>query len=410
MARLIVVLLILLVCPLTTQAAFMTGLERLAQDPSLIAPGARVALITNHTGMTADGRSTLTVLSAIPGVQVRALFAPEHGLSGRFDQHLGHGHDPASGLPVYSLYGRSCIPTKEMLAGINTLVFDIQDAGVRYYTYLGTLHRMLMVARTYDMQVLVLDRPNPLGGDQIEGAVLDPEMVQRSHAKDTSGCRTLTITHPIPTRHGMTLGELAGMLNQETAIHASLRVITMLGWQRKDHWPALQRSLVPPSPNLKDYTAALLYSAFGPLEATNLSVARGTLEPFHQYGAPWVDSQAVLKHLPALPGIAFHPTRFVPTAAGHPYRGQVCQGIRVTITDENRVNLPVAALHLVKALRTAHPTQYRADSGFRGMVGDPLVWQGVTSAEATPERWVSAWQPALNDFRKRRKAFLLYPE
>lgn len=408
MARLGISILLLLL-PLVAQAQPLTGLDRLSREPGLLPAGSVVAIVTNHTGRTAQGKSIYEVVRSLPGVTVAALFAPEHGLTGTYDQHIGDTR--LAGIPVYSLYGRRCIPTAAMLAGVTTIVFDIQDAGVRYYTYLGTLHAMLKAAKDYHLRLLVLDRPNPLGGSLMDGAIPDPESIAARLHRDTSGCKTLTVTHPIPTRHGMTLGELARMINQEAAIHADLRVISMTGWKRNQYWQELGLSWVPPSPNLKDPLGALLYSSFGPLEATNLSVGRGTDLPFHVYGAPWLDSEAVVKKLPILPGIQFSVTTFIPTAPGHPYAGQHCNGIRISCAQGvSTQSLSIAALSLAQAIYQTHPMRYHADAGFHGMIGDPRLWKRLTTGGASPATLVSEWKTGLDSFAIRRRQFLLYPE
>jgi uncharacterized protein YbbC (DUF1343 family) len=265
----------------------------------------------------------------------------------------------------------------------------------------------LTAAKQQRIPLVVLDRPNPLGGMAVEGAVPDADEISRRIAADKTGCRSLTVTHPIPTRHGLTIGELARLFNSEAGINADLKIVTMDGWKREMLWTDTGLTWVNPSPNMKDPVAALLYPGFGPLEATNLSVARGTDKPFHKYGAPWLDSAAVLKNLPILPGLKFSTTSFIPTAVGHPYQGKPCNGIEVTITDLKTANLPLAGLYLVRAIQQAYPKKYHVAGGFYGMLGDNQAWKMLRDG-ASPEQVMARWQGGIKQFKKLRETYLLY--
>lgn len=408
--RVIRVLFALLLCCIALQPAradVIPGIDILAGRNFDLLQGKQVGLITNHTGRSLNGSSSIDLLAQAPGIQLIALFSPEHGIRGDSDVKLSSSTDNRTGLPVHSLYGRTCRPTEEMMTGIQALVFDIQDIGARFYTYIGTLHHALLAARQQGIPLVVLDRPNPLGGVVVEGAVPDAAEVAHRIAADTTGCRSLTVTHPIPTRHGLTIGELARLINAEAGINADLQVVTMEGWQREQLWQDTGLAWVNPSPNMKDPIAALLYPGFGPLEATNLSVARGTDKPFHYYGAPWLDPTAVLKNLPELPGLSFSAVSFIPTAPGHPYQGKQCHGVKVVITDLQIANLPLAGLHLVQAIQRTHPKQYRAAGGFYGMLGDNLAWKLLREG-ITPERIMARWQGGIEQFKKLRETYLLY--
>lgn len=410
MSRL-VTLLVLLLTPLLAfpaSAAVIPGIDVLVGHNFDLLQGKRVGLITNQTGRSLTGSSTIDLLATAPGVRLTALFSPEHGIRGEADVKLASSRDPKTGLPIYSLYGRTCRPTPEMLADLEILVFDIQDIGTRFYTYVGTLHHALLAAKARNIPLVVLDRPDPINGNTVAGAVLDASDVARRLANDSNGCRSLTVTHPLPTRHGLTTGELARLINQEAGINANLQVVTMSGWQRKMLWPETGLAWVNPSPNMKDPTAALLYPGLGILEATNLSVARGTDKPFHRYGAPWLDPSAVLKQLPALPGLQFSATSFIPIAPGHPYRGQRCNGIEVNISDPLKADTILAGLYLAQAIYRAHPKHYRVYSGFHAMVGDRLAWERLTLKGETPEVIVAEWQAALAQFKQIRTRYLIY--
>ena len=389
-------------------AQVLPGIDILVQRNFDLLQGKRVGLITNQTGRSANGSSTIDLLAQAPGVNLVALFSPEHGIRGEADVKLDSSVDQATGLTIHSLYGKSCRPTPEMMNNIELLVFDIQDIGARFYTYIGTLAHALRAAKAHGIPLVVLDRPSPINGNAVAGAVPDPAEVAQRLAADSTGCRSLTITHPIPTRHGLTIGELARLINDEAGIEAELLVVPMAGWQRGMVWNETGLPWINPSPNMKDPLAAMLYPGLGILEATNLSVARGTDFPFHRYGAPWIDPVAVLKQLPNLPGFRFSPTSFTPTAPGHPYRDQLCHGIEVTVSDPATADSILAGLHLVQAIYRAHPDQYRAHSGFHSMVGDRSAWQRLTSRGESPEQVISGWRQRLEQFKQLREQYLLY--
>lgn len=392
----------------SASAEVLPGIDVLVRRNFDLVQGKRVGLITNQTGRSANGSSTIDLLASAPGVKLVALFSPEHGIRGEADVKLASGIDQRTGLPIHSLYGSSCRPTTQMLQGIELLVFDLQGIGSRFYTYAGTLHHTLRAAKEHGIPLIVLDRPVPINGTVVAGAVPDPAEVAKRRSNDPTGCRSLTITHPIPTRHGMTMGELARLINREAAINAELQVVAMSGWQRRMSWNETGLAWVNPSPNMKDAVAALLYPGLGILEATNLSVARGTDRPFHRYGAPWLDPAAVLKQLPDLAGLRFSATSFIPTAPGHPYRGQRCNGVEVTVSDPGLADPILAGLHLVQAIYRAHPTHYQLRGGFHTMIGDHTAWERLTRQGESPEQILNGWQRGLELFKRLREQYLLY--
>lgn len=392
----------------------LPGIDVLAGRHFDLLRGKRVGLITNHTGRTAAGVSTIDTLFHAPGVRLTALFSPEHGIRGEADDKTASSVDSATGLPVYSLYGTSCRPLPEMLLGLDMLVFDIQDIGTRFYTYIGTLSLAMQAAQRAGIPFVVLDRPNPVGGLDVQGAVSLPASplkasAQRAAQPDT-GCGALTSIHPLPTRHGMTVGELARLFNAEYGIGCDLSVVPLRGWQRSMYFDATGLAWVNPSPNMKNLTEALLYPGLGVLETTNLSVGRGTDHPFELYGAPWLDAAAVVRYLAArpIPGITFTTCTFVPTAPGHPYRGKTCNGIRVAAIDRDSLNPIQAGLHLVQALYAVHPESYKAHAGFTVLVGDREVWDLLTRQGKNPAEVESRWNTALEKFLTVREKYLLY--
>ena len=388
-------------------AAVLPGIEVLERQQFAILQGKRVGLITNHTGRSADGRSTIDIISRAPGVYLVSLFSPEHGIRGEADEKVTSGIDARSGLPVHSLYGAQCRPTPEMLKGIEVLVFDIQDIGTRFYTYIGTLSLAMRAAKQAGITFVVLDRPNPIGGEKIGGAIPDRPLPDKE-----SGCGALTSIHPIPTRHGMTIGELARLFNNEYRIGAQLTVVPMSGWHRQMHYDDTGLAWVNPSPNMKSLTAAMLYPGPGTIETTSLSVARGTDRAFTAFGAPWADGAAVAVNLAArqIPGITFAPCTFTPTAPGFIHRGRSCNGVCVTAIDRNLLDPVLAGLHLVQAFYEIHPGRFRAYEGFATEVGDSRAWELLTRKRQRPAEVAGRWESDLERFRKVRERYLLYRE
>jgi uncharacterized protein YbbC (DUF1343 family) len=256
---------------------------------------------------------------------------------------------------------------------------------------------------------VVLDRPNPVDGIDVQGAVSHPFKLKVSKQPD-NGCGALTNIHPLPTRHGMTVGELARMFNEEYGIHCALTVVPMLGWQRDMYFDDTGLAWVNPSPNMKNLTEALLYPGLGVLETTNLSVGRGTAHPFEMYGAPWLNAGAVVQNLAErlIPGITFTQCTFVPTAAGHPYAGKNCSGVCVTAIDRELLDPIQAGLHLIQAISEVHPERFTAEAGFNSEVGDAELWEQLTEDGDTPEEITGRWDEALDKFKSVRERYLLY--
>lgn len=382
----------------------MNGIDVLAARNFDVIKSKRVGLITNHTGRSANGTSSIDILNNAPGVRLVALFSPEHGIRGLEDEKYPSGVDKATGLPVYSLYGATCRPTPEMLHGIDVLVFDIQDIGTRFYTYIGTLSLAMQAARQAGIEFIVLDRPNPIGGVAIGGAIpkapLDPK---------SSGCGALTSIHPIPTRHGMTVGELAKMFNVEFGIDCNLNIIEMQGWNRRMYFDDTGQKWFNPSPNMTSLAAAILYPGLGILETTNLSVGRGTDQPFQAYGAPWVNATAVIANLGKrdIRGINFSPCSFVPSAP-HPYAGKNCFGVCVTITNRNEVDPIGTGLQLLQAFYETNPREFLAYNGFGAETGDNDLWKQISGGLATPVAVMKRWDHDLERFRVIRNKYLFY--
>ncbi len=341
--------------PPPDDAHVLLGVDVLEQEGFAPLEGARVGLVTHAAARTRDGRRTLEVLADAEEVNLVKLFAPEHGLASRREGRIRGRREPVTGLSVLSLFGETRKPTPEMLADIDVLAVDLQDVGVRFYTYGATVKNVLEAAAENHKRVVILDRPNPLDGTHVEGPVLD-----------YAALASFVNYYPLPVRHGMTLGELARLLNED--IGAELEVVSSRGWSRDMRWPQTGLSWVAPSPNLRTPTEVLLYPAVGLLEATPVSVGRGTDAPFELLGAPWMRSEALVHALEGedLAGVSFHAVHFTPRAG--PHRNAACEGIRLEVTDAEAFHPVRTGLALAKALMQVHGRQWDA-SRLARMVG-----------------------------------------
>jgi uncharacterized protein YbbC (DUF1343 family) len=308
--------------------------------------GARIGLVTNPTGADETLRPTLDALLAA-GLTVTALFGPEHGIRGDAPAgaHVESSTDPVTGLPVYSLYGPTRKPTPEMLSGVDVLLFEIQDAGARFYTYTWTMAKCMEAAAAQGKGVVILDRPNPITGRYVEGGLVAP------------GYTSLVGLYPVPIRHGMTHGEIARWLNGTQGLGCDLTVIPMKGWQRAMWWEETGLPFVPPSPNANSTTMLQLYTGTCFIEGTNLSEGRGTALPFQQFGAPWLDERAVIAELQRrnLPGVLFRPTYFTPTTSKH--AGTFCRGVQIHVIDREALQPVALGVHLLDVLKRIHPAE-----------------------------------------------------
>jgi uncharacterized protein YbbC (DUF1343 family) len=334
------------------------------------------------------------VLAAAADVALVALFSPEHGWLGTADERIEDTVDAATRRPVYSLYGETRKPTAAMLAGIDTLVFDIQDIGCRFYTYVSTLRNCLDAAAEFKLRFVVLDRPNPIGGLRLEGPVMADER------------RDFVGAHRVPVRHGMTAGELARMMAGEDGIFVELQVVKCEGWHRADLWPDTGLVWINPSPNMRRIAAAMLYPGIGLLEGTNLSVGRGTDTPFEVLGAPWCDGVRLAERLRAagLPGVAFVPVRFTPTASR--CQNQPCSGVNIVITDWRAFEPVRTGIHIAAALHALHADAWDVKR-LDWLLKHKASADAVTKGEAA-DAIVARWQKDLDLFRRRRQPFLLY--
>ncbi len=376
-------------------ARVKTGIDVLEEQNFAPLRGKRVGLITNQTGVDSRGRRTIDVLAGAEGVKLVALFSPEHGIAGKLDQeHVDNSKDAATGLPVYSLYGNSRRPADEDLKGLDALVFDIQDAGVRFYTYTATMGYSMEAAAKNHLAFFVLDRPNPLGGERIEGPMLDED-------------KTAFVAYfPMPIVYGMTLGELAGFFNVEARIGADLHVVRMSGWKRAMTYGETGLAWIPPSPNLRTVAETVPYPGVEILQAGGVSVGRGTETPFEVLGAPWIDGAGLAAELLKrhVAGVAYRAVSFTP--ASDLYKGVSCGGVALTVTDAAAFDSVRNGMEVAAALRALYPEKF--------LVAKMIVLVGNTETIAALEKGVgvseivASWKPGLAAFRATREKYLIY--
>lgn len=373
----------------------LTGIDVLEQQAHARLRGAKVAVLTNHAARTRKGQRTLDVLLRAPKVRVISVWTPEHGLSARREGHVGSSRLGKNGPPVFSLFGKQRDPTYGMLRGIDTIVIDLQDVGVRFYTYMSTILRVLRSAADNGLRVVLLDRPNPLGGTVVAGPVRE------------AAYESFVNYHPLPVVHGMTAGELAMLLNAEREVGARLEVVQTRGWRREMRFTDTGLTWRNPSPNLRSETQVTLYPALGLLEGTNLAVGRGTPTPFEVLGAPFIDGAALAADLSRrdLPGVRFASVSFVPRSSRHARKR--CYGVRLSLTDARAFQPVRTAFAIAEALLKLAPEQWDRDRLPKGIAHAQAV-QGLETG-ADFEALQATWLPGLRDFETIRRKYLLYP-
>jgi uncharacterized protein YbbC (DUF1343 family)/CubicO group peptidase (beta-lactamase class C family) len=376
------------------EAQVLTGIDVLERDGFKQLAGLRIGLVTNQTGRDRAGRSTIDILFKAPGVKLLALFSPEHGIRGLADEKVSDTKDEQTGLPIFSLYGESRRPKADQLKDLDALVYDIQDVGVRFYTYITTLGYVMEEAGKARLPVFVLDRPNPINGNDVEGPIADADKL------------SFTAYHTLPVRHGLTIGELARLYNDERHLGADLRVIKMEGWQRAMWFDATGLVWINPSPNMRSLTEAALYPGVGLLETTNVSVGRGTDTPFEVIGAPWLDGQKLASYLNArrIAGVRFIPVRFTPRSSV--FKNEECGGINLLITNRSQFQSVLTGIEIAVALHSLFPADWKIDNYSRLLVNaDTLdrLQRGEAAADI-----VRSWDASLENFRRIRSRALVY--
>jgi uncharacterized protein YbbC (DUF1343 family) len=364
----------------------------------------RLGLLTNQTGIDAEGRRTVDVLfhdaeEAVPGLTLDTLFSPEHGIAGAYDQpSVPNTTDAATGLPVISLYGTKegdRRPSLDSLRKLDAVVIDLQDAGVRFYTYEAVVRYFLEAATQTGTEIVVLDRPDPINGSFVQGPISDPST------------ESYVNSIPIPIRHGMTLGELARYEKQQLQLQTALTVVPMQGWQRGDWYDSTSLAWVNPSPNLRDLEEATLYPGIGLIETTNISVGRGTDTPFELVGAPWIDARALAQFLNRrqLPGVRFVPVDFTPQKP-FPWAGETCRGVRILVIDRNVLDTPELGVEIASALHRLYPEKFELQK-MSTLLANQTVLDAIAAGQ-DPQRIAEDWRPALDTFEQQRQKALIY--
>jgi uncharacterized protein YbbC (DUF1343 family) len=357
--------------------------------------GMHVGLVTNQTGVDSRGRRTIDVLASAPGVRLVALFSPEHGIAGDSrDERIADSTDQITRLPIYSLYGNTRRPTDEMLQGIDLLVFDIQDAGVRFYSYITTMAYSMEAAASHHIRFVILDRPDPLGGEIIEGPMLDPDHT------------SFTGYFPLPVRYAMTVGELARMFNAESHMGADLQIVPVRNWSRQQAYDETGLSWISPSPNLRTVNEVFLYPGVEILQAAGVSVGRGTETPFELVGAPWIEADALVGELDRrrVPGVRFQGARFTPRE--DPYDQEGCRGARMAVADRDLFRSVRLGLEIADALNRMYPKQFHLQKVMT-LLGSQSTIDRLARGDA-PSDIIAGWSADLDKFRKMREKYLLY--
>ncbi|CAH0163691.1 hypothetical protein SRABI96_01019 [Peribacillus sp. Bi96] len=376
-----------------------TGIEVLLKEEKNVLRGKKVGLITNPTGIDSKLNSIVDLLHDDPDIQLTALFGPEHGVRG--DAQAGasveYYIDEKTGLPVYSLYGKTKKPTPEMLKDVEVLVFDIQDVGTRYYTYIYTMAYAMEAAKENDIPFIVLDRPNPQGGESVDGPVLESEF------------SSFVGLYPIPLKHGMTVGELAMLFNKEFNIGADLKVIQMKGWKRDMDYDDTGLPFVMPSPNMPTVSTTFVYPATGLIEGTNVSEGRGTTKPFELIGAPYINSDELAGKLNALrlPGVKFRAASFTPMFSKH--AGTLSHGVEIYVTDREEFKAVPTGLHIIKTIHDLYPGDFEflKANNFSLLIGNGWVRSRIEDGSSVNEI-MKEYQVKQDTFKKVRKHYLLY--
>ncbi len=374
----------------------LSGLDVLRAEDFYRIRGRKIGLLTNQTGRARDGVSSIDLLDGAGNLELIALFSPEHGIRGIRNDRVPSSRDKKTGLVIHSLYGKRVRPTPEILAGIDTIVVDLQDIGTRFYTYMTTMAYMLEAAAKQKVKVIVLDRPNPINGLQVEGPMLDQQFFG------------FTGYFAMPIRHGLTMGELALLFSGENDIAVELAVVKMKGWQRRYWFDETGLPWENPSPNMQNLIQATLYPGIGAIEGTRISVGRGTGAPFEQIGAPWIDGVQLAAALNArgLAGVRFYPVSFTPQASQ--YAGETCRGVFILVTDRRALRPVRLGLEVASILNRLYPDKYRLEEE-QNLLGSETTLIQLLAGE-DPAGIVNSWQADEKHWRQLRRRYLLYPE
>lgn len=376
----------------------LLGIDVLVKEKFKSLHGSRVALITNHTGLDRTTRRTVDLLHSNKHVNLVCIMTPEHGFRGvaADGQKVADHIDQKTGVPVYSLYGTTVRPTPEMLKGVDTLIFDIQDIGTRFYTYISTMGQALEEAAKHDLKFVVLDRPNPIRGDIVEGDILDDDI------------RRMTGYFSIPVRHGLTVGELALWFNSRENLGVQLNVVAMQGWSRHQWFEDTGLVFTPPSPNIRSLTSALIYPGIGCFEATNISVGRGTNSPFETFGAPWINARALCAFLRSqnFPGALFEIETFIPKT--DIYESQECFGVKIIVTDRALIRPFEIFVRAFEFLHNSYPREFKPNWDEVRVVTGSRRLQDAIQGKLTFEELLTEYRLHQEIFLRDVASFTLY--
>jgi uncharacterized protein YbbC (DUF1343 family) len=391
------------------QSRVKIGAEILIEKHLDLIKGKKIGIVTNHTGILPDGRHIVDVLNEIEGVEIVAFFGPEHGIRGEVPdgKSISHGVDAKTGIPVFSLYGEVKKPTEEMLKDIDVLIFDIQDVGARFYTYISTMSYCMEACAEMGKKFIVLDRPNPIRGVYVDGPILEPRF------------KSFVGLHPIPVAHGMTVGELAKMFNDEgwleNAVKADLTVVKMENYSRRMWFDQTGLPWVKPSPNMMTLKTAIVYTATCFIEGTNVSEGRGTQHPFEWIGAPWIDGEKLAKELNhyKLPGVKFEPISFTPTdiekvTVDPKYEGEKCGGVYLNVYDREKFEPVKVGVYILYALKKLYPDKFKwRTAGQDRLWGTDKVRLMIDEGKK-PDEIIKTWEDDVKKFLSIRQKYLLY--
>ncbi|MBM3789992.1 MAG: DUF1343 domain-containing protein [Acidobacteria bacterium] len=391
---------LMLACAAAFAQSVVPGLEVLLGEQKSLIEGKRVGLIANHTAVDRRMRHAADLLARTPGVRLTALFAPEHGIRGMVQAggEVTDTRDVRTGVPVYSLYGETRRPTPAMLEDVDVLIFDIQDAGVRFYTYISTLGEGMAAAAEKGIPFIVLDRPNPLADTGTEGPILDYPRL-----------KSFVGAYPIPIRYGLTIGELAGFIKDAHQLKLQLTVVKMENYSAGLWYDQTGLQWIAPSPNLPATSTATVYPGMCLFEGTNMSEGRGTTQPFEMVGAPWIDGPRLADELAALglEGVLFRPAFFTPISSKH--QGQACQGVQVHVTDRDRFRPVFVALHMLSVIKKSYPSEFQwRESAIDRLAGTDGLRRALDRGMPVNET-IAGWQEGLKSFDAARRRYFLYP-
>jgi uncharacterized protein YbbC (DUF1343 family) len=409
MRKFIVLNLIAIALAFSQQSRVKIGAEILIEKHLDLIKGKKIGIVTNHTGILPDGRHIVDVLNEIEGVKIVAFFGPEHGIRGEVPdgKSISHGVDAKTGIPVFSLYGEVKKPTEEMLKDIDVLIFDIQDVGARFYTYISTMSYCMEACAEMGKKFIVLDRPNPIRGVYVDGPILEPRF------------KSFVGLHPIPVAHGMTVGELAKMFNDEgwleNAVKADLTVVKMENYSRRMWFDQTGLPWVKPSPNMMTLKTAIVYTATCFIEGTNVSEGRGTQHPFEWIGAPWIDGEKLAKELNhyKLPGVKFEPISFTPTdiekvTVDPKYEGEKCGGVYLNVYDREKFEPVKVGVYILYALKKLYPDKFKwRTAGQDRLWGTDKVRLMIDEGKK-PDEIIKTWEDDIKKFLSIRQKYLLY--